>query len=90
MPINAIDPGVQKALSGVNAEDFRLYESPKGHFYVLYITEMVPPVQQPFEQVEQGIRNEVFWIKLNEAMNEWIRKLKESADIKVYLVGSEK
>jgi len=90
MPINAIDPGVQKALSGVNAEDFRLYESPKGHFYVLYITEMVPPVQQPFEQVEQGIRNEVFWIKLNEAMNEWIRKLKESADIKVYLAGSEK
>ncbi len=90
VPINAIDPDVQKALSGVNADDFRLYESKKGHFYVLYITEIVPPVQQPFEQVEQGIRNEVFFIKLNEALSEWIRKLKESADIKVYLAGSEK
>jgi hypothetical protein len=90
VPINAIDPDVQKALSGVNAGDFRLYESQKGQFYVLYITEMVPPMLQPFEPVEQGIRNEVFFIKLNEAVNEWIRKLKESADIKVYLVGSEK
>jgi len=90
VPINTIDPDMQKVLSGVNAEDFRLYGSPKGHFYVLYIREMVPPVQQPYEQVEQGVRNEVFWIKLNEALSEWIRKLKESADIKVYLAGSEK
>ncbi len=90
LPINTIDPDVQKALSGVNAGDFRLYEDWKSHFYVLYVTEMVPPVQQPFEQVAQGIRNEVFFIKLNETMNEWIRKLKESADIKVYLVGFEK
>ncbi len=90
VPINTINPGVQKALSGVNAEDFRLHESPQGHFYVLYITEIVPPMQQPFEQVEQGVRNKVFFIKLNEALNEWIRKLKESADIKIYLAGSEK
>jgi hypothetical protein len=88
--INAIKPDVQKALSGVNAEDFRLYESPKSYFYILYVTEIVPPVQQPFEQVEQGIRNEVFFIKLNAALSEWIRKLKESADIKVYLAGFEK
>jgi hypothetical protein len=90
VPINAIKPDVQKALSGVNAEDFRLYESPQGHFYVLYITEMAPPQQQPFEVVAQAVRNKVFFIKLNEAVNEWIRKLKESADIKIYLAGSEK
>ena len=90
VPINAINPDAQKALSGVNAEDFRMFESKQGHFYVLYITEIVPPMQQPFEEVEQGIRNQVFFIKLNEALNEWIRKLKESADIKVYLAGFEK
>jgi parvulin-like peptidyl-prolyl isomerase len=90
VPINAINPDVQKALSGVKAEEFRMFESKQGHFYVLYVTEMVPPMQQPFEQVEQGVRNQVFFIKLNEALNEWVRKLKESADIKVYLAGSEK
>jgi len=90
VPISAINPDVQKALSGVTAEDFRLYESPQGHYYVLYITQVVPPVQQPFEQVQEGVRNKVFFIKLNEALKEWIRKLKESADIKVYLAGSEK
>jgi len=90
VPINTINPDVQKALSGVNAEDFRMYESPKSYFYILYITEMVPPMQEPFEQVQQGVRNKVFFIKLNEALKEWIRKLKESADIKVYLAGPEK
>lgn len=90
VPINRINPDLQKALSGVNADDFRMFESKQGHFYVLYITEMVPPMQQPFEQVEQGVRNQVFFIKLNEALNEWVRKLKESADIKVYLAGYDK
>ncbi|HEX9136365.1 MAG TPA: peptidyl-prolyl cis-trans isomerase [Nitrospirota bacterium] len=90
VPINNMEPDVQKALSGVNAEDFRLYESPQGHFHVLYITEVVPPQQQPFEQAQEAIRNSVFNIKLAEAANEWIRKLRESADVKVYLVGTEK
>jgi parvulin-like peptidyl-prolyl isomerase len=88
--IDQMDPGVQKALSGVNAGDFRLYESSQGHFHVLYITEVVPPQQQPYEQVREAIRNSVFNSKLAEAGNEWIRKLRESADVKVYLVGSEK
>jgi hypothetical protein len=90
VPIDTMDPDVQKALSGVNAEDFRLYESPQGHFHVLYITEVVPPRQQPFEQVQQQIRPNVFYVKLDAAAKEWVRKLKESADIKVYLTGSEK
>jgi parvulin-like peptidyl-prolyl isomerase len=51
---------------------------------------MVPPQQQPFEQVRQEIRSKVFYVKLSEAAKEWIRKLKESADIKIYLAGSEK
>jgi hypothetical protein len=90
VPIDTMDPDVQKALSGVHAEDFRLYESPQGHFHVLYITEVVPPRPQPFEQARQQIQNKLFYVKLNEAALEWIRKLKESADIKIYLASSEK
>jgi parvulin-like peptidyl-prolyl isomerase len=51
---------------------------------------VVPPQPQPFEQVRQEIRSKLFYVKLNEAAKEWVRKLKESADIKVYLAGSEK
>jgi hypothetical protein len=90
VPIHTLDPGVQKAISGANAEDFRLYESTQGYFYVLYIMEVTPPQQQPFEQAVQDIRNKLFNVKMNAALKEWIRKLKESADIKVYLAGSEK
>ena len=90
VPITTMAPDVQKALSGANAGDFRLYESPQGHFHVLYIMNVVPPVQQPFENVQVAIRNQVFNEKLDEAANEWIRKLRKSADIKVYLAGPEK
>jgi hypothetical protein len=90
VPIDTLAEDVQKALSGVHAEDFRLYEGPQGHFYVLYVPEVVPPRPQPFEQARQQIQNKLFYVKLNEAALEWIRKLKESADIKIYLASSEK
>jgi len=32
----------------------------------------------------------VFYAKLNRAVDEWIGKLRASADIKVYLAGAEK
>ncbi|HXY55261.1 MAG TPA: peptidyl-prolyl cis-trans isomerase [Nitrospirota bacterium] len=86
----SMDLGLQKALSGVKTDDYRLYESEQGHFLVLHIMDVIPPQQQPFEQVQEGIRNKVFYAKLGEAANDWIRKLRESADIKVYLAGSEK
>ena len=88
--IYTLDSDVQKAISGVKSEDYRLYEGRDSRFYVLYITDVVPPQQQPFEQVQQEIRGKVFYKKLEEAANEWVRKLKEASDIKVYLVGSEK
>jgi hypothetical protein len=90
VPVDTLEEDVQKALSGVHAEDFRLYESPQSHFHVLYVPEVVPPRPQPFEQARQHIQNKLFYVKLNEAALEWIRKLKESADIKIYLAGSEK
>ncbi|HUJ19308.1 MAG TPA: peptidyl-prolyl cis-trans isomerase [Nitrospirota bacterium] len=88
--LNSLAGDVQRALEGAKSEDTRLYAGPGGQFYVLFVEDMVPPREQPFEQVQESIRPTVFYAKLNRAVDEWIGKLRASADIKVYLAGAEK
>jgi hypothetical protein len=90
VPLSSLTEDVRSALAGVKAEDVRLYEGPKGRFYVLYVAEMIPPQQLTFEQVRGSLTSNVYYAKLNKAVAEWARKLKESADIRIYLVESAK
>jgi len=89
IPFNQLPTEVQSALAGAQTGDFRLYGTPEGTFQILYVKEEVPARQQEFEEVRGVIRQEVFNIKLNAAVMEWVRKLKESAEIKIYLSRSE-
>ncbi len=90
VPVSSLADDVRSALAGVKSEDVRLLEGPKGRFYVLYVKEFIPPQQLTFEQVRQGLGSNVYYAKLNKAITEWTRKLKESADIKVYLAEPAK
>ncbi len=84
-------PGdIQKALSGAHSDDFRLYESPEGHYYVFYIRDLIPSRIQPFDEVKETISKNVFNKKVNQSVQEWSTKLRESGDIKIYLAGADK
>ncbi len=80
--------GVRHALSGAKSEEYRLYESPEGYFYILYVRDVVPPALQHFEEVREEIRKKVFNEKLNASVGEWADKLRAAADVKIYLSGS--
>jgi parvulin-like peptidyl-prolyl isomerase len=75
---------VQKAVSGANAGDFRLYESPQGQFYVLYVYQVVPAKVQPFEEVRQEIAKKVFDEKLKKSVELWADQLKAYYPVKIY------
>ncbi len=75
---------VQKALSGARAGDFRLYESPEGHFSVLYVQEMLPSKPEPFEKAREGIAKKVFSDKIKKAMEGWADKLREVYEVEIY------
>jgi len=81
---------VQKALSGANAGDFRLYESPQGQFYVLYIYQVVPAKRQPFEEVRQEIAKKVFEDELKKSVGLWADKLREYYPVKIYRTDLER
>jgi parvulin-like peptidyl-prolyl isomerase len=86
--VDTLPADVQKTLAGAQPGEFRLYESTRATYHILYVKDVIPSRQQEFEQVREQIRPEVFRIKLNEGIAEWTRKLKASADVKVYLVHS--
>ncbi len=81
---------VQKAVSGANAGDFRLYEGPAGQFYVLYIYQVFPAKLQPFEEVRQEIAKKVFEDKLKKSVEHWADKLREYYPVKIYRADLKK
>jgi hypothetical protein len=87
--LDQLPPDVQGTLAGAQRGEFRLYESEDGTMHVLHVQDMLPSQQQEFEAVRGQIRAAVFNIKLNEEVKEWTRKLRDAAEIKIYLSRSE-
>ena len=77
--------GVQKAVTGAKTGDFRLYESPENHYYVLYIQEVIPSKPQPYTEAREKIAKKIYEEKLTKAVEEYAGKLRAVSDVKIYL-----
>jgi hypothetical protein len=84
LTVSSLPEGVQKTISGANPGDFRLYESPEGYFYVLYIYHLVPGAPRPFKSVQNDIAKEVFRDKVVKAVEDYAARLKEYYPVKIY------
>jgi hypothetical protein len=82
--LSSLPEGVQKAVSGANPGDFRLYESPEGYFYVLYIYHVVAPRLRPYEDVKSKIAENIYKDKLKKEVGVWAAKLKEYYSVTIY------
>jgi len=76
--------GIRKAIVGVQSNDFRLYESPEGYFYVLAIKDVVTSRPIPYEEVKEIVSRKVFDNKVKMALEEYADKLKSISEIKIY------
>jgi hypothetical protein len=77
--------GVQKAIHGARAGDFRLYESPQVYFYVLAIKDVIPSEPQPYEEAREMVAKKVFDDKVIKAVEDYAEKLRAVSDVKAYL-----
>jgi len=84
LTVSSMPEGVQKTISGANPGDFRLYESPEGYFYVLYIYHLLPGSPRPFESVKNDIAKEVFGDKVKKALEAYADQLREYYPVKIY------
>ena len=81
--------GVQKAIHGAKAGDFRLYESPQGFFYVFAIQDVIPSKPQPYEEAREMVAKKVFDDKVKKAVEDYADKLRAVSDVKIYLTDQK-
>jgi len=84
LTVSSMPEGVQKTISGANPGDFRLYESPEGYFYVLYIYHLIPSEPRPFESARNDVAKEVFNDKVRKALEKYADQLREYYPVKIY------
>jgi hypothetical protein len=85
LSIKSFPEQLQKVLKGASTGDYRLYESPEGHFYALLIEKEVPARTQSFDEVKDDIGQKVAWQNFSIAVEDWFKKLKEAYPVKIYL-----
>ncbi|MEI6205471.1 MAG: peptidylprolyl isomerase [Desulfuromonadales bacterium] len=74
---------MQQALSSGVKGDYRVFvDGTTG--YAIVIADYQPPATQPYEAVEGVIREAVSYKKLNEGIEAWAKKLRESSEVLVY------
>ena len=83
--VKGLGDDLQKALSGAVAGDYRLYTSPEGYSYVIFVEEDVPAKEQPYKEARDSVAKKLFKDKLNKSVGDWAEKLRKAHDVKVYV-----
>ena len=84
-----ISPDLAKILSGTKPGDVRLWASAEGGHYVVLVKAVKPPTPQPYAEAREAIAPRLQKQKVNEAVEEWIGKLRKARPVKVYLTRIE-
>lgn len=90
LSLKTLPDAIQKLVSTAKAGDTRLFESPAGFFYVLYIYDLIPPKSQSFESVKEKIAKKIFNEKVKDHIEVWAYKLGQYYPVKIYGAAIEK
>jgi hypothetical protein len=82
--------GVRKVVAGAHSGDYRLYESPDGYAYVLFLQDVVPSKARPIEKVWKEIKSKVVKKKISQELEAQCRKLEKYYPVKIYEKGLKK
>jgi parvulin-like peptidyl-prolyl isomerase len=75
---------IAAAVSGAKTGDARLYSSPEGYHYVLFVRDSVAPTPAPLEKERGIISKKVYNNRMNSAVEEWAEKLKKEYPVVIY------
>jgi len=84
LTVSSLPADIQKAVSGANNGDSRLYASPAGHYYLLYVDQIIAPVRQPLSAVKKDIAKQVFDQKVKDSVERWAQQLSKYYSVKIF------
>ena len=82
---SSLPEDLRKTIDGAVSGDYRFFADADGKFHVLFIQDRHLPKQRLFEEVKEDIEKKVFLEKRRISMENWIKKLREASDIKIYV-----
>lgn len=82
----ALPADLQKEVADARPGDIFFYAGPGKLYYTLVVESAFPPKAKTYEEVRQEVGKIIYAQKINEALADWVSKLKEAYETKVYLV----
>ncbi len=89
LSVNALPHDLQHKVTGARQGDTFYYAGPNDLSYVLLVEAAFPPKAKPYEEVRQDVGQIIYGQKINEALEEWVEKLKEVYETKVFIVENK-
>jgi hypothetical protein len=83
--IDSMPEGLQKVLTGAKSGEFRLYESPQGHSYVLAVQQVLASTVRPYDEVREEISKKVYGEKIKKGVEGYAAKLRAQSKVETYL-----
>ncbi|WP_321366749.1 peptidyl-prolyl cis-trans isomerase [uncultured Desulfuromusa sp.] len=87
LSLSSLPASLQQQAAGVKRGDSLVYAEPDNFHYVLYFEDVFPPEPRPYDQVRKELLGIVYQQKVTATLNEWVEKLKEAYETKVFLVA---
>ena len=84
LAVAMLPKGVQQAVEGASAGDFRLYAQPGVAIYVLVVQETYPAQPLKLAEIRDQILQRLFVLKREQAMEQWTKQLRDASEIEVY------
>ncbi len=85
----ALPKDLQKKVKGARQGDIFFYAGPDELYYTLVVESVFPPRTKVYEDVRQEVGKIVYGQKINAAFKEWVRKLKEVYETKIFIVQNK-
>jgi len=89
LSVNALPHDLQHQVTGAQQGDLFLFAGPNDLYYVLTVESAYPPQAKPYEEVRQEIGKIIYSQMINDALDEWVKKLKEVYETEVFIVQND-
>ncbi len=89
LSITALPEDLHEQVEEARQGDLFLYDGPGDLYYTLLIDSAFPPVAKPYHEVRQEIGRILYAEKINDALADWVDKLKEAYETESYLVQDQ-
>ena len=89
LAVTALPHDLQHEVVGARQGDMFFYAGPDNLYYTLVVDSAFPPEAKTYEEVRQEIGKIVYGQVVNDALEEWVVKLKEVYETEIFLVQND-